>query len=169
MAQRVSRRRLLGISAGLGGAALLAACGQAPAPPPTTAPAAPTKPAAPAAAPTTAPAASRGALYAIDDYLKRDKIDLGDMYDVGKFLYSYAGKTYGLTEYLGPLMVMYNPKAFEAAGVAVPPADYKDPSWTLDAVVEKAKALTKRSGSGPAEPLGLFVSPNISPPLPNLR
>ncbi|MGQ9733266.1 MAG: extracellular solute-binding protein [Candidatus Zipacnadales bacterium] len=44
----------------------------------------------------------------------------------------------------------------------LPPTDYRDPSWTLDALLEKAKALTKRPATGPAEQYGLFISTSIN-------
>jgi multiple sugar transport system substrate-binding protein len=110
----------------------------------------------------TAPWASRNILYALDDYMVRDKVDVSDLHEIGRFLYTYQGKTYGLVEALGALMIMYNPKLFEAAGVPIPPSDHKDPNWTLDALVERAKALTKRSGSGPAEQYGFFVGTGIN-------
>jgi multiple sugar transport system substrate-binding protein len=110
----------------------------------------------------TAPWAARQALFTLDDLIARDHLDMSDFYDVGKFLYSYQGKTYAIAEYLGPLMIMANPLLFEKAGVKLPPYDYKDPSWTLNSLLETAKALTKRTGTGPAEQYGFYVGTSIS-------
>ncbi len=109
----------------------------------------------------TAPWASRNALRPLDSYIKTDQVDMNDQFDVGKVLYSYKGVTYALPESLAPLLIFYNPKAFEAAGVKPPPSDHNDKSWTLDALIEKAKALTKQSGSGPAQQYGFFVSTSL--------
>ena len=45
---------------------------------------------------------------------------------------------------------------FEDAGVELPPHDYTNPDWTYEQLLEKATALTKRSGSGPAEQFGVY-------------
>ncbi|MHB0878093.1 MAG: ABC transporter substrate-binding protein [Anaerolineae bacterium] len=109
----------------------------------------------------TAPWASRNVLHPLDDLVDRDGIDLSDFHEVGTRVYSYNGTLYGIPEYLGNLMLLVNPLLFETAGVPLPPRDYRDPSWTLDALLETSQALTKRPTSGPAEQYGLFISTSI--------
>jgi multiple sugar transport system substrate-binding protein len=115
-----------------------------------------------------APWASRNAVRAVDDHARRDNVDFKDLYDIGRVLYTYKDKLYAFPDSLAPLHTLYNPKLFEAAGVPVPPANYKDPSWTTEALVDRALKLTKRPTTGPAEQYGYFMGTSIYSILPIL-
>ncbi|MHB0877153.1 MAG: ABC transporter substrate-binding protein [Anaerolineae bacterium] len=101
----------------------------------------------------------RGAVFQLDDMMQRDGIDKLDFIEpVQQQIYTYKGHTYSITESVAGMHLIVNPLLFEAAGVELPPHDFTDPSWTVDSLLEKATALTKRSGDGPAEQYGLYVS-----------
>ncbi|MCL2342710.1 MAG: sugar ABC transporter substrate-binding protein [Firmicutes bacterium] len=49
------------------------------------------------------------------------------------------GKTYGVPLNTYTSVMLYNKDLFDKAGVAYPPSDYSDASWTFDSMVQKAK------------------------------
>lgn len=62
-----------------------------------------------------------------------------------------AGKLYGMPT--GPAMgfgTTYNANMFNEAGLAPPPTNWNDPSWTWGAMVDYAKKLTRIDGEGRA-------------------
>src|SRR5262249_41755598 len=113
-----------------------------------------------------APWASRNAVKALDDYAKRDNVDFNDLYDIGKVIWTYKEKLYAFPDALAPIHIFNTPKLCDAAGVPPPAQAYGDASWTTDTAVEKAKALTKRPSSGPAEQYGIFIGTSIYSWLP---
>ena len=58
------------------------------------------------------------------------------------------GKTYGIPLNVYTSVMLYNKDLFDAAGVAYPPSDYSDTSWTVDAMVQKAKDVLAGNPSG---------------------
>lgn len=73
-------------------------------------------------------------------------LDLGDFPTGTVDMYTADGKVYGLPYVGGGSFVFYNKDMFDAAGVAYPPTDWDDPSWTWDAMVSKAVSLTENYG-----------------------
>lgn len=57
------------------------------------------------------------------------------------------GKIYGIPLNTFCNVLMYNKDLFDKAGVAYPPSNYEDKSWTFDKMVEDAKKLTTGSGT----------------------
>ncbi|MEZ4709471.1 MAG: sugar ABC transporter substrate-binding protein [Caldilineaceae bacterium] len=84
-----------------------------------------------------------GAVAPLDDY-----INGADGLDMNVFLPGIAdfgvvdGHTYYLTKDYSPLVLYYNKKLFDEAGVAYPTAE-----WTWDDLLAAAQALTKEDGS----------------------
>jgi multiple sugar transport system substrate-binding protein len=64
------------------------------------------------------------------------------------------GKQWGIPLNSFTTVMMYNKDIFDKAGIAYPPSDYNDKSWTFDKMVEIAKKLT--SGSGQNKTYGLY-------------
>lgn len=62
--------------------------------------------------------------------------------------FKYKGKQWVLPEQFAGIMLVYNRKMFDEAGVPHPPADWRDTSWNWDRFLEAAKALTKKDASG---------------------
>lgn len=103
--------------------------------------------------------AERGAVYRLDDLMQSDDFGQLDFIEpVQQDIYTYKGHTYSIVESVAGMHLIVNPLLFEEAGVELPPHDFRDPDWTVDSLLEKAIALTKRSGDGPAEQYGLNVS-----------
>ncbi len=73
-------------------------------------------------------------------------LDLGDFFTESIAMHTVDGKIYGLPIYSGVSFVFYNKDMFDAAGIAYPPTDWDDPTWTWDAMVSKAISLTKNYG-----------------------
>ena len=81
-----------------------------------------------------------GILAPVDDYIKRDKIDLAQWYKYSMEACVVEGKTGGLPFKSHPSRVglFYNIDVFEKAGMKVPDLD-----WTYDQLVEAAVKLNK--------------------------
>jgi len=87
--------------------------------------------------------ASRERLVELDEFVSRDKYDFSDFYDGTLSLGKWKDKWVGIPALVIPMLLVYNKTLFEEAGVEPPPQDWNDKSWTWDALLEKAKALTK--------------------------
>ncbi|MGH2532689.1 MAG: extracellular solute-binding protein [Thermomicrobiales bacterium] len=61
-------------------------------------------------------------------------------------MFNWEGAQYVFPEQYAGVVLYYNKTLFEEAGVAPPPADWTDTSWTYDAFLETATALTKTDG-----------------------
>jgi ABC-type glycerol-3-phosphate transport system substrate-binding protein len=89
------------------------------------------------------------ALDAIDDLVKRDKLDLS-RYNQGALEATgrYEGKLYTLTYAWGGdvAAAVYNKGLFRAAGIKEPSADWSKP-WTWDEFRDAMRRLTKQDGS----------------------
>jgi len=57
-------------------------------------------------------------------------------------IYKVDGKTYGIPLNSYVTVLLYNKDLFDKAGLAYPPTDYGDKSWTFDKMVEYAKKMT---------------------------
>lgn len=61
-------------------------------------------------------------------------------------MFNYKDQQLVLPEQYAGVVLYYNKKHFEEAGVTPPPADWTDTTWTYDKFLETAKALTKEDG-----------------------
>lgn len=61
-------------------------------------------------------------------------------------MFKWNGAQYVLPEQYAGVVLYYNKDLFDEAGVAYPPADWTDTSWTYDKFLETATALTKKDG-----------------------
>jgi multiple sugar transport system substrate-binding protein len=84
----------------------------------------------------------RGQLLALDDLIARDSFDLSDVFPANLALYNVNDLQYGFPVDAPSQQVFYNASRFEAAGIEPPSSDWADESWTWDAFLEKAIALT---------------------------
>jgi multiple sugar transport system substrate-binding protein len=62
-------------------------------------------------------------------------------------MFGYGDKQFVLPEQFTDVVLYYNKKHFEEAGLTPPPADWTDATWTWDKFLETAQALTKKDGS----------------------
>ncbi len=97
--------------------------------------------------------ASKGALRTVDEFAKRDGIDLAK-YDPSVLdLYKTSGKVHCLPIDSAAVAVFYNKNMFEAAGIPAP----KD-GWTWDDFLAAAKKLTKDTNNdGKTDQFGVDV------------
>ncbi len=93
----------------------------------------------------------------LNDYIERDSLDLSDFRPDSLALYIWDDVTYAIPRDYGNQNVYYNLDLFEADGIATPPADWEDTTWTFDAFLDTAKALTK-SANGRTDQWGFLVN-----------
>lgn len=91
--------------------------------------------------------ASKGILAPLDDYLKTEKVDLGDFAPASMNQMSYNGKTYALPIAVHTQQLMYNKDLFAAAGV--------EPPTTMDELATAIQKLTITDASGTITQIGL--------------
>jgi multiple sugar transport system substrate-binding protein len=95
--------------------------------------------------------AASGALTPLDDYIAADNYDLSGFYPETIAPFRYDGRLLCLAQNLSSLVVYYNADLFNAAGVALPTAD-----WTWDDFLAAAQQLTQDSdGDGITDVYGL--------------
>lgn len=88
-----------------------------------------------------------GMLLDLTPYVERDAAEL----NVDDFLPAAwrsalrSGKVVGIPMNLYTTAIAYNRTHLVEAGLAPPPADWEDPSWTYDQLLEYAKRLTRRT------------------------
>ena len=97
--------------------------------------------------------AANGALLFVEDFAKRDKIDLAK-YEPGVLdLYKYGGKVHCLPLDTAAVAVFVNKNMFDAAGIAMPKA-----GWTWEDFLAAAKKLTKDTNNdGKTDQFGVDV------------
>jgi multiple sugar transport system substrate-binding protein len=109
---------------------------------------------------TYAELAARGVLLDLNTMLARDKSfaaelksdSVPSLYDT----FTFNGGQFALPEQWSGNYLFYNKRLFAEAGVPAPPGTWERP-WSFTDFLEIAKALTKRTGSGPATQWG-FVN-----------
>ncbi|MCE7982828.1 MAG: extracellular solute-binding protein [Caldilinea sp. CFX5] len=69
--------------------------------------------------------------------------DLSNIPESLQNYYKFDGKLFGVPMYSLGSFIYYNKDLFDAAGVAYPPLDWNDESWTWDEMVSRAQKLTK--------------------------
>lgn len=86
------------------------------------------------------PGAARGVFLDLNPFYERDAVDQGDLwYDMSRE-WVYEGGLYGALLYATGQALYYNKGLFEAAGEAVPAAD-----WTWDDLLASAQRLTNEA------------------------
>ena len=86
--------------------------------------------------------AAKGVLLDHTPFVERDNYTFEGIYPLAVEMGQFDGKLVATPFEIAPLTVVYNEDLFEAAGVAPPPTDWEDPTWTWDAFVEMAAQLT---------------------------
>ena len=101
--------------------------------------------------------ADKGLHLVLDDYIARDSYDIDDYRPDALALYVWDGSTYALPRDYGNQNLFYNIDHFEEAGLDLPPADWEDTTWTFEAFLAAAQALTK-SADGRTDQWGCLVN-----------
>ncbi len=91
---------------------------------------------------------SKGLLTDLTPYIEKYKFDYEKLGIPENVMETAVvdGKTYGIPLNTFTSVLIYNKDLFDKAGVAYPPSDYTDKSWTFDKMVEDAKKLTSGKG-----------------------
>jgi len=89
---------------------------------------------------------SRGAITALDPYIRRDRFDTEDFFPAALRNWQWKGRQYGIP-FLGIRIMYYNRAMVDQAGAARPPASWKDGRWTWDAFLELARKVVVRQGT----------------------
>ncbi|MCC6458727.1 MAG: sugar ABC transporter substrate-binding protein [Caldilineaceae bacterium] len=71
---------------------------------------------------------------------------LTDFYQSHIDMYTWKGELYVLPEQNAAVVCYYNKDMFDEAGVAYPPSDWSDTSWTWDTFLDACQKLTKKEG-----------------------
>ncbi len=96
---------------------------------------------------TNATLAEKGALAALEPFIKADKsFDFDDFFEGTVGFYQWKGVTYALPQYSGPLILVYNRDLVEPLGLGDPWEMYQKGEWTLDAYWKMAEAGTTGEG-----------------------
>ncbi|HEX2032773.1 MAG TPA: sugar ABC transporter substrate-binding protein [Chloroflexota bacterium] len=96
----------------------------------------------------TAGYAKKGFFRELDPFISADRSFKFEDYHAGLFDgLKYRGKLYGLPQHWLTQSIAYNKQLLSKAGVAYPPADWRDPSWNWSTFLETARKLTVREGS----------------------
>jgi ABC-type glycerol-3-phosphate transport system substrate-binding protein len=97
-------------------------------------------------------------LEPLDTYIAREKqLHIEDIHPEVQAQYRYQKKTYGIGHGVALSTLFVNPDMFKAAGVALPPTDWKDAKWTMDALADAAQRLTKPNGRGGFDQVGIVA------------
>jgi len=88
----------------------------------------------------------RGLAADLTPFIEKDNYDLSDFIPEVLSIYTLGGKVYGLPMLTTGSFIFYNKDLFDAAGVAYPPTDWDDTSWTWDKFVEMCGKLTNDTG-----------------------
>ncbi len=86
---------------------------------------------------------ARGRLVDLGPLIARDGFDVSVFTPEAFAAYRADGHVWGLPFTTTGSYVFYNMKLFDAAGLPYPPADWDDRSWTWDAMLSLARALTR--------------------------
>jgi multiple sugar transport system substrate-binding protein len=74
--------------------------------------------------------------------------------------YKFDGKLFGVPMYSLGSFIYYNKDLFDAAGVAHPPVDWNDESWTWDELISRAQQLTKDVDNPESSQYGFSIALN---------
>ncbi len=98
---------------------------------------------------------SKGVIEPLDFYVKLYGLDLEDFYPNLVEAFKYKGKLYGIPKDFSTLVLFYNKKMFDEAGIP-----YPDESWTwFDLLWAAAKLTRDTDGDGKADVWGLALYP----------
>ncbi|GAA5026413.1 ABC transporter substrate-binding protein [Actinopolymorpha pittospori] len=84
--------------------------------------------------------ASKNQILPLDEHIRESKLDLGATFgETTSKIFAHDGKQYAIPDRSGAMVLYYNKKLFDAAGVSYPSAD-----WTWNDLLSAAQKLTVR-------------------------
>jgi multiple sugar transport system substrate-binding protein len=87
-----------------------------------------------------------GYFECLDAYVQRDALDLADFFPQTLEECRYRGRLHAFNVLFGGRVIYYNRTMFERAGLPDPYQQARAGTWTMDAYVRAARALTKKQG-----------------------
>ena len=103
--------------------------------------------------------ALKSILQPLDEFMKNDSgFDRADFFDGPLSALSFRGKIYGMPQYSGPVIFVYNKEITDGLGLGDPWELFEQGEWTIDKYDEIVKAGT--SGSGADKVFGGNEIPN---------
>ncbi len=96
--------------------------------------------------------AQRGTLLDLAPFLEKDKdFEIDEIHPSLSKDYTYQGKIYAIPGGCNVVVLYYNKRLFDEAGV-----DYPDETWTWETVIEEAQKLTTKGEAGRVQQFGVF-------------
>jgi multiple sugar transport system substrate-binding protein len=95
--------------------------------------------------------ASKNAIRPLSDFIKRDKFDLSDFWPAVIKLLSARDKQWVMPQDFNQTILAYDAMAFQQAGAAPPPGDWKDASWNWNELLKRLQQVQTRLGSSGSE------------------
>jgi multiple sugar transport system substrate-binding protein len=103
-------------------------------------------------------AAGGTVLEPLDAYIGRDRqLNIQDIHPEVQAQYRYQKKVYGVAHGVALTSLFVNVDLFNAAGVPLPPPDWKDARWTMNALADAAQRLTKPKSGGGFDQVGIVA------------
>lgn len=90
--------------------------------------------------------AEEGQLMVLNRFIEEDGYDMSDFYEDSVTVAKWADSWIGFPISVVPVVLVYNKTLFDEAGVSYPNKDWNDKSWSWEALLEAAKALTQEEG-----------------------
>jgi multiple sugar transport system substrate-binding protein len=81
-----------------------------------------------------------GVLMPLDDYIKKENVDVSDFVPSLLKAFQWQGITYGLPKDMNSMAIQYNKDLFTKAGISAPPTTWEE--FLKDAALLKAKGIT---------------------------
>lgn len=92
--------------------------------------------------------ASKGVIKPLENLIKRDRWDQSDFWPNLIKLMTARGQQWVIPQDFNQNLFAYNTTLLQQAGVAPPPSDWKDQSWTWNELVRRAQQVQARLGDG---------------------
>ncbi len=91
--------------------------------------------------------ASKNVIRPLDAFIKRDKWDQADFWPNLIKLMTAKDQQWVIPQDFNQTLFAFNAAFLEQSGVAAPPADWKDQSWTWNELVKRAQQVQSRIGA----------------------
>jgi multiple sugar transport system substrate-binding protein len=101
--------------------------------------------------------ASRNQLVELDPLMRRDNLDTADFFEQALQAGQYKSKQYGIGDNFVYKILYYNVDLFEKEGIARPPAEWDNKSFTWAKFTEAALKFTKRASGQAASQYGFAM------------
>ncbi|MBI3973540.1 MAG: sugar ABC transporter substrate-binding protein [Chloroflexi bacterium] len=88
----------------------------------------------------------RGFFLDLSPVIRRDKYDLSDFAEKSLQQYNWEGKQWAMPKDFPTRGMFFDVSVFDQSGVAHPPTNYSDQSWTWDRFLEAAQKLSRERG-----------------------